>query len=306
MIELRHLRYFIAVAEEGHLTRAAERLGIQQPPLSQQIKAMEQELGVTLFRRLPRGMQPTEAGLALLAEARAILAHLDRALETARRVALGQEGRIAIGFTSSAAFHPFVSAAIRGFREAAPQVALALEESSTGELVEALRAERLDAAFIRSPVGEAADLVVEPLLDEEMQVAVPVGHPLASGPGVIPLSALAEIPFVLYRRPSGPGLYDSIIAACRAAGFSPRIAQEAPRMVSTLSLVEAGLGVSIVPASMCRLDTGGIATLRLADRPALTAPLHLARRGVEPLGATRRFIEHVRRMAAALRSEGPA
>ena len=305
-MSLRQYEYALAIAEEGSVTAAAERLRVAQPSISQQIRALEQELGVTLFRRLPRGMQPTEAGLALLAEARAILAHLERALETARRVALGQEGRIAIGFTSSAAFHPFVSAAIRGFREAAPQVALALEESSTGELVESLRAERLDAAFIRSPVGEAADLVVEPLLDEEMQVAVPAGHPLASGPGVIPLSALAEIPFVLYRRPSGPGLYDSIIAACRAAGFSPRIAQEAPRMVSTLSLVEAGLGVSIVPASMCRLDAGGIATLRLADRPALTAPLHLARRDVEPLGATRRFIEHVRRMATALRSEGPA
>jgi DNA-binding transcriptional LysR family regulator len=110
-----------------------------------------------------------------------------------------------------------------------------------------------------------------------------------------PLAALAEQPFVLYRRPSGPGLYDSIIAACRVAGFSPRIVQEAPRLVSTLSLVEAGLGVSIIPASMARLDAGGVATLRLAA--PLVAPLHLARRDAAPLGATRRFVEHVRRMA---------
>ncbi|WP_437373596.1 LysR family transcriptional regulator [Inquilinus limosus] len=299
MIELRHLRYFVAVAEEGHVTRAAERLGMQQPPLSQQIKALEQELGVTLLRRLPRGVQPTESGLVLLAEARAILAQLDRALETVRRTGRGEQGRIAVGFTSSAAFHPFVSAAIRGFREAAPQVEMAMEESSTGELVEALRLGRLDAAFIRSPVGDAAGLVVEPLLEEPMVAAVPTGHPLATESDPIPLSALAEEAFVLYRRPSGPGLYDSIIAACRAAGFSPRMAQEAPRLVSTLSLVEAGLGVSIVPASMSRLDTGGVAYLPLADRPPLAAPLHLARRDAEPLGVTRRFIEHVRGMDRA-------
>ncbi|MGL4963609.1 MAG: LysR family transcriptional regulator [Inquilinus sp.] len=294
MIELRHLRYFVAVAEEGHVTRAAERLGMQQPPLSQQIKALEQALGVPLLHRLPRGVRPTESGLVLLAEARAILAQLDRALETVRRTGRGEQGRIAVGFTSSAAFHPFVSAAIRGFREAAPQVEMAMEEASTGELVEALRAERLDAAFIRSPVGDAAGLVVEPLLDEPMVAVVPAGHALAAGPDPIPLSALAEEPFVLYRRPSGPGLYDSIIAACRAAGFSPRIAQEAPRLVSTLSLVEAGLGVSIIPASMARLDAGGVATLRLAAPPV--APLHLARRDTEPLGAARRFVEHVRGM----------
>ncbi|WP_343712124.1 LysR family transcriptional regulator [Inquilinus sp.] len=294
MIELRHLRYFVAVAEEGHVTRAAERLGMQQPPLSQQIKALEQALGVPLFHRLPRGVQPTESGLVLLAEARAILAQLDRALETVRRTGRGELGRVAVGFTSSAAFHPFVSAAIRGFREAAPRVEMAMEEGSTGELVEALRAGRLDAAFIRSPVGDAAGLMVEPLLDEPMVAVVPAGHPLAAGTRPIPLAALAEQPFVLYRRPSGPGLYDSIIAACRAAGFSPRIVQEAPRLVSTLSLVEAGLGVSIVPASMARLDAGGVATLRLAAPPV--APLHLARRDAEPLGATRRFVEHVRAM----------
>ncbi|MGO4127053.1 LysR family transcriptional regulator [Inquilinus sp. YAF38] len=297
MIELRHLRYFVAVAEEGHVTRAAERLGMQQPPLSQQIKALEQALGVPLLHRLPRGVLPTESGLVLLVEARAILAQLDRALETVRRTGRGEQGRIAVGFTSSAAFHPFVSAAIRGFREAAPQVEMAMEESSTGELVAALRLGRLDAAFIRSPVGDAAGLVVEPLLDEPMVAVVPAGHALAAGLDQIPLAALAEQPFVLYRRPSGPGLYDSIIAACRAAGFSPRIVQEAPRLVSTLSLVEAGLGVSIVPASMARLDAGGVATLRLAEH--LVAPLHLARRDAEPLGATERFVEHVRRMAEA-------
>nr|WP_246088481.1 LysR family transcriptional regulator [Phreatobacter stygius] len=303
MIDLRQLRYFIAVAEEGHVTRAAERLGMQQPPLSQQIRAMEAEIGVVLFHRLPRGMQLTESGQALLGDARSIIAQLERALETARRVARGETGRVAVGFTSSAAFHPFVLSAIRAFGEAAPDVSLLLEEGGTVELVEALRAERLDAAFVRAPAGEAAGIVIEPLLEEPMLAALPSQHHLARGRGGRPrdsiaLADLAGETFILYRRPTGPGLYDAIIAACRAAGFSPRIGQEAPRMPSTLSLVAAGLGVSIIPASMRRLETEGIAYLGLTDAPQLVAPLHLAYRAGALSAATGRLIGQVRDMAA--------
>ena len=138
-MELRHLRYFIAVAEEGHITRAAERLGMQQPPLSQQIRALERELGVQLFRRKPRGVELTDAGRALLDDARAILAHIDHAFATTRRTARGEQGRIAVGFTSSAPFHPFVPRVIRAFREAFPLVSLTLEESGTTELIDDLR-----------------------------------------------------------------------------------------------------------------------------------------------------------------------
>src|SRR6476619_4504241 len=127
-MELRHLRYFIAVAEEGHITRAAERLGMQQPPLSQQIRELERELDVQLLRRKPRGVELTEAGQAQLEDARAILAHNDDAFATTRRTARGEQGRIAVGFTRSAPFHPFVPRVIRGFREAYPLVALTLEE----------------------------------------------------------------------------------------------------------------------------------------------------------------------------------
>ncbi|WP_215908963.1 LysR family transcriptional regulator [Phreatobacter stygius] len=302
-MDLRQLRYFIAVAEEGHVTRAAERLGMQQPPLSQQIRAMEAEIGVVLFHRLPRGMQLTESGQALLGDARSIIAQLERALETARRVARGETGRVAVGFTSSAAFHPFVLSAIRAFGEAAPDVSLLLEEGGTVELVEALRAERLDAAFVRAPAGEAAGIVIEPLLEEPMLAALPSQHHLARGRGGRPrdsiaLADLAGETFILYRRPTGPGLYDAIIAACRAAGFSPRIGQEAPRMPSTLSLVAAGLGVSIIPASMRRLETEGIAYLGLTDAPQLVAPLHLAYRAGALSAATGRLIGQVRDMAA--------
>lgn len=291
-MELRHLRYFVAVAEEGHVTRAADRLGIQQPPLSQQIKALEAELDVQLFRRKPRGVELTEAGRALLADAQAVLSQIDHAVATTRRTARGEQGRIAVGFTSSASFHPAIVRAIRRYRDAYPRVALALEEGGTAELVEAVRREQLDAAFIRMPVGDASDIVVTPLLEEEMVAALPAGHRLAPvGPSpAAALSAFAGETFILYRRRLGPGLYDAIIAACHRAGFSPHIGQEAPRMFSTLNLVAAGLGVSIIPASMQRLRLDDVVYRRLKGAP-VTAPLRLVHRRGDEAPAVRRFVE---------------
>jgi DNA-binding transcriptional LysR family regulator len=297
-MELRHLRYFLAVAEEGHITRAAERLGIQQPPLSQQIQALERELETQLFRRKPRGVELTPAGLALLDEARAILARTDEAVASVKRTARGEAGRIGIGFTSSASFHPFLPRAIRAFRETHPLIALALEESGTTELVDALRARSLDVAFVRSPVGESDDLFVRPLLEEPMVAALPSGHPLSAGRDALPLAALAGETFILYRRPVGPGLHDAIIAACDRAGFSPTIGQEAPRMLSTLSLVAAGLGVTVVPASMSRLEAEGVAYRSLDASAPLTAPLNLAYRRDEISAAVRRFVGLVQHNAA--------
>jgi DNA-binding transcriptional LysR family regulator len=287
MIELRHLRYAVAVAEEGHITRAAAGLGIQQPPLSQQIRALEIAIGAPLFRRQPRGVELTAAGRAFVEKARLILRDVDLAVEAARRASRGQEGQLAIGFTSSAAFHPFVTGVMREMRERAPAITLSFEEASTGELIEAVAADRLDAAFVRSPSERLEGLTINHLLDEEMLVAVPDHHPRARKDTRrrISLSALADEPLILYRRPTGPGLYDSIIAACRAAGFSPKVAQEASRMVSTLSLVAAGLGISIVPESMARLETTGVAYLRLDRAAGLVAPLALARKK-GPAGGT--------------------
>lgn len=302
-MELRHLRYFVAVAEEGHVTRAAERLGLQQPPLSQQIKALETELDAQLFLRKPRGVELTQAGQALLIEARAILARVEHAAAATRRAARGEQGRIAVGFTSSVPFHPFMPRVIRGFRENAPLISLVLEEGGTTELVDALRQERLDAAFIRSPVADPQDIVVRPLLEESMVAALPADHPLARElagrkDAAIPLTALSAEPFILYRRPSGPGLYDAILSACHRAGFSPHIGQEAPRMLSTLNLVGAGLGVSIVPESMRRLQMDGVVFCCLKDRPPLKAPLHFAHRREEKSPVVQRFIDLVTATAA--------
>ena len=298
-MELRHLRYFIAVAEEGHVTRAAARLGIQQPPLSQQIRALETELEVQLFRRKPRGVELTQAGEALLTEARTVLDRVEHAVAAARRTGRGDAGRIGVGFTSSASFHPFVPRIIREFREASPLVALSLEEAGTGELVDGLLAERIDAAFIRSPIGAAAEIAVHSVLKEEMVVALPAGHRLAAGasPARLPLAALEPEIFILYRRPLGPGLYDAIIAACQRAGYSPRIGQEAPRMLATLSLVAAGLGVTLIPASMQRMGMEGVVYRPLARNAGLIAPLNLACRRGESAPAVRRLIALVRRTA---------
>jgi DNA-binding transcriptional LysR family regulator len=299
-MELRHLRYFIAVAEEGHITRAAERLGMQQPPLSQQIRALERELDVQLLRRKPRGVELTEAGRALLADARAILAHIDHAFATTRRTARGEQGRIAVGFTSSAPFHPFVPRVIRAFRESFPLIALTLEESGTTELIEDLRHERVDAAFIRTQVTDPMGVTINPLLEEAMLAALPSTHALAAGGTAdgppLPLAALAAETFIVYRRRSGPGLYDAIFAACHTAGFSPLVGQEAPRIVSTLNLVAAGLGIAIVPASLQRMQMDGVIYRRLAGTQP-RAPLLLATRRGDTSAVVRRFLDLVKRTA---------
>lgn len=302
MIELRHLRYFVTVAETGHITRAAARLGIQQPPLSQQIQALERTVGTALLRRLPRGVELTEAGRVFLTEARAALAQVDYAIDAAQRTARGEQGQLAVGFTSSAAFHPFIPAVVRAFRQQSPNVDLKLEESSTRELIGALQAGHLDVAFIRVPSGNIDGLTIEALLNEPMLVALPAQHPLLRGGKrkTLALADLANETFILYRRPTGPGLYDQIIAACRSQGFSPNIGQEAPRMLSTLSLVAAGLGVSIVPESMRRLNTEGIAYLALTKTSNLVAPLHLAWHDGNTSGAVQRLLAQVRAMSSGM------
>jgi DNA-binding transcriptional LysR family regulator len=298
-MELRHLRYFVAVAEERHITRAAARLGIQQPPLSQQIHALERELGAQLLRRLPRGVELTEAGRALLADARSILAHVDHAVAATRRTARGEQGRIAIGFTSSAPFHPLVPRVVRAFRDAHPRVSLSMQEGGSPDLIDALRNERLDAVFIRTEIANPEGLACEPLLQEAMVVALPKRHALARRNRVaLPLKALADETLIVYRLGSGPGLYDAIVAACHAAGFTPRIGQEAPRVVSTLNFVAAGLGVSIVPESLARMRLDGVAFRRIRGAAAPRAVLNLVSRRGDASAALQRFLAAAKRAAA--------
>jgi DNA-binding transcriptional LysR family regulator len=301
-MEIRHLRYFVAVAEEGHITRAAQRLGIQQPPLSQQIKAIERELDVQLFHRKPRGVELTDAGAAFLSEARAMLGHLDRAFETTRRAARGEQGRICIGVTSTAPFHPLVPRAIRAFQEACPMVSVTLEECLSNESVERLRNEQMDAAFIRTSLSDRQGLVVNPLLEESMVVALPSTHALACTTSAISLQRLAAETFILYG-PPGTGMYDATIAACHAAGFNPRVGnlgastQQAPRITSTLSLVAAGSGISIVPSSLQRMNMEGVIYRPLSGNAKPKALLSLATRRGDASAVVRLFVNLVRKSA---------
>jgi len=280
MIELKRLNAFVTVVEAGSITRAAELLFIQQPPLTRLLQGLEQDFGVPLLQRLPRGVIPTEAGEVLLQEARAVLARAEQLNAAMRRAAQGEQGRIRIGFTSSAALHTFVPALLRRYREIYPSVSTQLEESGSGELLEAVVAGQLDVAFVRMPVKDMPELEMEKVLEEPMWVAVPAGHRLAARVSGQPLKLeeLSNEPFVLYRRRAGQGLYDAILAAYVRAGFSPHIVQEAPRLTSCLSLVGAGLGISIVPASMTRLGGDGVVFLPLDASTRLSAPLYLARR----------------------------
>jgi len=294
-MELKHLRNFLAVAEEGHITGAAERLGMQQPPLSRLIKAMERELDVQLFRRKARGVELTDAGRALRDHGREILADVDSALEVTRRTARGEQGRIRIGMTPTGPFHPLVPRTIRAFREAFPNVSLSLEERLSSDLIDYLNSGRIDAAFAWTP--PAAGLATHRLLDDELVVVLPAGHPLAKLDAAIPLSALSEETFIIYGRRDGFGLFAATIVACRAVGFSPRFGLEAPRLASALSLAAAGFGIFFVPASIQRVQFDGVTYRRLKGSSKPKSTLTLVSRRGEPSAVVKRFVEMVRKSA---------
>ncbi|MGY8708852.1 LysR family transcriptional regulator [Bradyrhizobium sp. 18BD] len=303
-MELRHLRHFVVVAEEGHITRAAERLGMQQPPLSQRIKAIEGELNVQLFRRKPRGVELTEAGRVFLDRARATLAHYDGAFQATRRAARGEQGHLCIGVLPTTLFHPFVPIVIRAFRTAYPQVSVTLDECLRTEAIEGLRNQQLDIAFLRSAMDDQEDFLVYPLLNEPMVAALPSDHPLArDGRRSVSLSLkdLADEQFIIYARQLGPAFYETTMAACLKAGFTPRLGQEAPRITSALSLVAVGLGVSLVPACLQNMTMNGVVYRRLkgAVQPKAVLMLGLRRGDTSPV--VRNYVSLVRKTAKTFR-----
>ena len=262
-IELRHLRYFVAVAEELHFGRAAQTLGMAQPPLSQQIKRLEVRLGVALFRRNRRHVELTDIGAMLLDEARALLAHASRVNEAVRRAAAGTAGTVRMGFVGSAA-HEVLPALLRRFREAVPDARVTLTELATTEQVTAIADGTMDAGLVRMPIS-STDVATRPLVEEPLVIALPDFHPLAHRHR-LPLAVLADQPFVLFGRQLNPLFHDEVISACHDAGFSPDVVQEAGEMPTIVSLVAAGLGVSLVPASMERLRTDGVVYIPLQGR----------------------------------------
>ena len=277
-MELRHLRYFIAVAEELHFGRAAQVLGISQPPLSQQIQALEQEVGARLFERTNRRVELSEAGRLFLAEARLVLAQVDKAADVARRAQLGQLGELKIGFTSSAPFNSSIPQAIFAFRQAFPAVHLALQEMSSKEVAEALVDESVQVGIMR-PLPLPESLVAVELFREPLVAIIRADHPLAVGSEEgLQLSALAAEPFVFFPRSYGSGLYAQLINLARQAGFSPLITQEAGEAMTIIGLVAAGLGVTVLPASYQRMRIDGVVYRTLLDAEANTAVWLVQRR----------------------------
>ncbi|WP_315335798.1 LysR substrate-binding domain-containing protein [Pseudomonas grimontii] len=280
-MELRHLRYFIAVAEELHFGRAAQVLGISQPPLSQQIQALEQEVGARLFERTNRRVELSEAGRLFLHEARLVLAQVDKAADVARRAQLGQLGELKIGFTSSAPFNSSIPQAIFAFRQAFPAVHLNLQEMSSTEVAESLVDESIQVGLMR-PLPLPDSLSVIELMREPLVAVLNAGHPLVEGSerGLY-LAQLAQEPFVFFPRTYGSGLYAQLLNLARDAGFSPHFAQEAGEAMTIIGLVAAGLGVSVLPASYQRIRIDGVVYRTLLDQEAVTAVWLVQRKGAQ-------------------------
>jgi DNA-binding transcriptional LysR family regulator len=265
-VELRQLRYFIAVADELHFRRAAARLHISQPPLSQQISQLEDELGCRLLNRTRRRVELTPAGETFLRDARAMLGELEVAVATARRVDAGQAGLLRVSFVGSALLS-IVPGIIQRFRRGRPEVEIELRERSTLEQLRALNVGVMDVGLIRPPIEPDDALHTEVVMRERTVAAIPAGHPLARLTRV-PLKRLAAEPLVLFPREQAPGFHDLLTGRLAATGTSPHVVQYAPEMLTIIGLVAAGIGVSPVPASVARLGLEGVTYRPLVGAPA--------------------------------------
>jgi DNA-binding transcriptional LysR family regulator len=253
-IELRHLRYFLAVADTLHFGRAAKKLGMAQPPLSQQIRRLEEMLGTPLFERTTRGVTLTPAGALLRERAAATLARLAEDLEQTRRIARGEEGRLVIGFSGSVMFTE-LPAAIQQYRRTYPGVEVQLREMWTAEQLRALADGSIDVGLLRDG-GRHPDLTITPLLREAFHAVLPSDHRLRRQRTLDPASLEGE-PFVLFARRMGTLAFDRTLRCCLDAGFQPEIVQEAPQFPTLIRLVAAGLGVSLVPACVATVAFPG-------------------------------------------------
>ena len=289
-MELRLLRYFIVVAEELHFSRAAEILHIAQPPLSQQIQHLEQELGVALFVRTKRRVQLTPAGKAFLVEARKVIAQAEHAIEVARQAQQGLLGRLEIGFVSGASAEALPSL-LKPFRERFPLVEIKLQPLATTQQVQALREEQIHIGLLHPPLLDAS-LELEIIRREPLLVVLPAEHALATQERIA-LSQLREEAFILPPRAWNPGTFDQVSSLCRAAGFIMRLGQEAVGMQTVISLVAAGFGVSLVPSSSQLLRSAGV-VYRALEGATPTMDLAVAWRPEKLTPVAQKFLQVVR------------
>jgi DNA-binding transcriptional LysR family regulator len=297
-MELRHLKCLAVLAEELHFTKAAERLGIAQPALTQQIQALERDLGVRLFQRTKRSVHLTEAGRLTLDEALRTLQQAERTRLIANQAGRGEKGLIEIGYVGSAAFSGVLARTISAYRKTNPNVELRLDELSIQQLLSDLSSNRLDAAFLRLPVKPwPAGLASAAILSEPIVVAVPAMHALAKK-RAISIASLADEAFIAMRHMEGVGFHAQVEEICRRHQFVPRIMQRAQQFGAIASLVGAGLGVALVPASIRNLHLFNVTLRPLADVKEATT-LAIVFRKSEQAPAVLSFIQKVRRVVRA-------
>jgi len=297
-MDFRRLSYFLTVAEFGHITRAAESLGMQQPPLSQQIRLLEEEVGVALLERHPKGVRLTEAGRMLEKEASQLLADFEAMQTRMRAFVRGELGLLRLGFTSSVAAHTFTPDTLRMLRQRYPGVCLEVREDNAADLTTAIREGRLNCGVIRVPVFLPDGLTYEELFEEGAVVAIPVDHPLAKQPSQpISLNQLDGEALVLVRRHGAPGLYANLLAHCEREGIRVRIAAEVERMMTNVNLVAAGAGLSVLPASMRGVHAKSVVYRRLTSSPPFRAPLTMVYRTNDCAGPTAVFMGIAREVA---------
>ncbi len=264
-MELRHLRYFIAVAEELHFGRAADRLHIAQPPLSLQIRQLEEEIGARLFERNKRRVALTAAGEVFLREALKTMAQIEEAVSQAQRASRGEVGQLVIGFIQSAAIN-VLPGILQTFRDRFPEVDIKLREATPTQVHNDLVDEQIHIGFLRPPINHDA-LECETVLNEPLLAALPQAHPLARQKKLA-LKSLSNERFILFPRAASPGFYDQLVSVCREAGFSPVIGQEAVQMQTILGLVAGGMGVALIPASIRSLRSDGVIYRELRELTA--------------------------------------
>lgn len=288
-MELRHLRYFIAVADELSFSRAAERLHIAQPPLSQQIKALETELGVQLFNRTKRPLQLTEAGQAFVEEARSTLEKIDQAIRKTQRIQQGELGCLTVGLTSSMA-NGILPIIVRTFRRRHPETALMLRESNAIALAQGLRDRMIDAIFAyRTPsLIQSIDLDMTVLSAESLLAVLPERHRLTSKP-TISLADLQDEEFIMPPLHIASSISEQVFALCAQVGFVPKVVQEAIFVVTILGLVSGEMGISILPSSVQSLRREGVA-YRPIQQEAVANPLTIVRRKEKPSDSLAKFI----------------
>jgi len=280
-MDLRRIRYFIVLSEELHFGRAAARLNIAQPPLSQQIRVLEDELGARLFERNNRRVELTAAGKALVPEARALIAQAERTGTVAQRAQRGELGELRVGFTGSAAFSTVIPQLISEYRRRLPGMHLRLQELTTQQQLTAMLERRLEVAFIRSAAKPdlPPTLQATRLFEDALVAVLPAQHPLALQGDALSVGALRDEGFVMYPRETRTSVYDQIVSLCQHSGFAPQVAQEARETPTIIGLVAAGLGVALVPASLRSINVNGVAYRPLREKGARSAMWLVLRAG---------------------------